>query len=240
MRSAGAFILLTLAVQFGDAQTWFPPGVLGRTPEASEAAANQYSKFLKSLHEPSLLELAQRDPNAEAYRLLWLREFDRPASIRFVRKPGGTGWFYRRMTSGKGGAEPGRMSEYGMSWSWKSRSASFLRTVEDAGFWNLPTLADADRSANPACRAHWILEGIRNGQYHVVDRCSPDRTDPVRVVGVLAMKLGNLKVHKSHVYQVPASRAKATADFTKASTTGEFSPFSANRSGWKSVPTKNG
>ena len=113
MRSVGAFIFLTLAAQFGHAQTYFPPGVLARTPEASEAAANQYSKFLKSLHEPSLLELAQHDPSAEVYRLLWLREFDRPASIRFVTKPGGTGWFYRRMTSGKGGAQPGRVSGMG-------------------------------------------------------------------------------------------------------------------------------
>jgi hypothetical protein len=87
-----------------------------------------------------------------------------------------------------------------MSWAWKSRTASFLGTVERAGFWNLPTLADDDRNAIPACRAHWIVEGIRNGQYHVVDRCSPDQADPVRTVGVLAMKLGNLRVRKSDVY----------------------------------------
>jgi hypothetical protein len=185
---------------FCRAQTYFPPGVLARTQEASEVAANRYSNFLKALHEPSLLELAQQDSSAEAYRFLWLREFKRPASIRFVAKPSGTGWFYRRMTPGQGGAQPGRLAEYGMSWSWKSRTASFLRTVEGAGFWNLPTLADADGSAIPACRAHWIVEGIRNGQYHVVDRCSPDQTDPVREVAMRAMKLGNLKVHGSKVY----------------------------------------
>ena len=106
MRSAIAFASLTLAVS---AQTYFPPGVLAGTPEASQVTANQYSKFLRSLHEPSLWELAQQDPKAEAYRILWLREFDRPASIRFVVKPGGTGWFYRRMTTGKGGTQPGRI-----------------------------------------------------------------------------------------------------------------------------------
>jgi hypothetical protein len=200
MRAEGAFFVLTLAVQFGRAQTYFPPGVLGRTPETSEVAANRYSKFLQALHEPSLLELAQHDPNAEAYRLLWLRESDRPASVRFVMKPGGTGWFYRHMTSGKGGAEPGRLSESGMSWSWKSGTASFLSTVERAGFWNLPTLTDDDKNAIPACRSHWIVEGIKNGQYHVVDRCSPDQANPVRVAGMLAMKLGSLRVRRSNVY----------------------------------------
>ena len=92
------------------------------------------------------------------------------------------------------------MTEYGMSWAWKSRAASFLSTVEGAGFWNLPTLGDTGGDPNAACRAHWILEGIKNGQYHVVDRCSPDQADPVRVIGVLAMKLGNLRVHGRSVY----------------------------------------
>jgi hypothetical protein len=200
MRLASAFILLSLAVEAGHAQTYFPRGVLGKTPDASDVTAIRYSKFLKSLHEPSLLELAQQDPRAEAYRFLWLREFDRPASIRFVTKPGGTGWFYRRMTTGNGGTQAGRLTEYGMSWSWKSRTAAFLSAVEAAGFWNLSTLAGAEGNAIGACRAHWIVEGIKNGRYHVVDRCSPDQNDPVRVVGMLAMKLGNLKIRRRDVY----------------------------------------
>jgi hypothetical protein len=200
MRPAIALILLTLTVKSGNAQTYFPPGVLADTPDASDAAANRYSNSLRSMHEPSLFELAQRDPGAEAYRLLWLRDFDHPAVIRFVRKPSGSGWFYRRMTPGTGAGQPGRNTEYGMSWSWKSRTASFLKTIEDAGFWNLPTLENTVGNSIPVCRSHWILEGIRNGQYHVVDRCSPDETDPVRAVGMRAMKLANLRVHKGKVY----------------------------------------
>jgi hypothetical protein len=199
VRWASALVFLTLAAGFVNGQIYFPAGVLARTSEASEFTANRYSSFLRSLHEPSLLEMAQRNPKAEEYRFLWLREFDRPASIRFAVKPGGTGWFYRRMTTGTGGAQPGRLTEYGMSWSWKSRTALFLKTVERVGFWSLPTLADAGGSATPACQAHWIVEGIKDGRYHVVDRCSPDQSDPARVVGMLAMKLSNLKIRGSHV-----------------------------------------
>ena len=141
-------------------------------------------------------------PHAEAYPFLWLREFDRLA------RPGGTGWFYRRMLSGQGGAQPGRVAEYGMSWSRKSRTTSLLSTVESAGFWNLPTLAQSHGNAVnavQACRAHWIVEGIKSGRYHVVDRCSPE---PARTrhsalphrKAMLAMKLGNLGVHKSNLY----------------------------------------
>jgi hypothetical protein len=199
MRLATVLILLTLAAP-GRAQTYFPPGVLGNTPEASDAAASLYSRFLEALHEPSLWELSQQDPKAEVYRLVWLRAFDHPVAVRFVLKPGGTGWFYRRKTSGKGGAQPGRMMEYGKSWSWKSRTASFLRTVDGAGFWNLPTLPNANENANEPCRAHWILEGIKNGQYHVVDRCSPGQTDPVRLVGTLVLKRGGLRMRASRMY----------------------------------------
>jgi len=198
MRGISTFIWLTLTTGMCAAQTYFPTSVLGHTPEASNAAAMRYTAFLRALHEPSLFELAQRDPKAEAYRFLWLRESDRPAAIRFMKKPGGTGWFYRRMTTGTGGSVPGHIGEYGMSWSWKSRTASFLSTVEDSGFWKLPTLAEGDGGSG--CRAHWIIEGVKNGQYHVVDRCSPDLSDPVRLIGTRAMKLGNLRVRGSHVY----------------------------------------
>ena len=78
MRLASAFVSLILAAEFGHTQTYFPPNVLGKTAAASDVVANQYSKFLKALREPSLLELAQRNPTVEAYRFLWLRELDRP------------------------------------------------------------------------------------------------------------------------------------------------------------------
>jgi hypothetical protein len=182
---------LVLAGSAAFAQTFFPPG-------AFPAASEQYcARFLQTLHEPSLFELASRDPSAEAYRLLWLRDDDRPASVRFAIKPGGTGWFYRRMTGGTGATEPTGLREAGTSWSWKSRTASFLKTVDDAGFWNVPEIAS---DAHGVCRSHWILEGVRRGEYRVIDRCSPHENDPVRVIGMRAMRLGNLRVHGRRIY----------------------------------------
>jgi len=181
-------LLVALISQVSAAQTYFPPGI----PEDT----SDHALVLKALREPSLWELSRRDPSAEAYRFLYLRERDRPASIRFlVSKSGSTGWFYRRMCAGRGD-QPGGIREYGMSWSWKSRTASFLAIIEDQGFWNLATL-DARVSG---CQSHWIIEGIRQGQYHVVDRCSPDPADPARVIAAHAMKWGNLRIQKSRIY----------------------------------------
>jgi hypothetical protein len=199
MRLATALILLMLAPAPGVAQTYFPQGVLGSTPQASDAAAGLYSEFLQAAHETSLWDLSRQDSTAESYRLLLLRTFDRPASVRLLVKPGGTGWFYRRMTRGTGATQPGGIGEWGMSWSWKSRTASFRVTIEDAGFWNLPTM-DANAKTAVHCRSHWILEGVKNGKYHIVDRCSPVPADPVRVIGTRLMKLRNLRLRASQVY----------------------------------------
>ena len=172
-------------------QSYFPVGAL------PEAAALHYARFLTAMHEPSLHALSRQNPGAEAYRLLWLRSDQRPATIRFVRKDGGTGRFYRRMTGGSGSTLPGGLREYGMSWSWKSRTASFLSTIDDAGFWSL---AGGGSDTPGFCRSHWILEGVRQGQYRVIDRCSPPETDPIRIIGVRAMRLANLRVHGSQIY----------------------------------------
>jgi hypothetical protein len=172
-------------------QTYFPTGAL---PEVS---AVHYARFLTAMHEPSLYELSRQNPGAEAYRLLWMRSDQRPATVRFVPKPGGTGWFYRRTAGGTGSTVPSGLRESGMSWSWKTRTASFLRTVDDAGFWNL---ASGDSDTPGFCRSHWILEGVRQGQYRVIDRCSPPETDPIHIIGVRAMRLANLRVHGSQIY----------------------------------------
>ena len=86
-------------------QAYFPAGAL------PQAAADRYARFLTAMHEPSLSELSRQKLGAQAYRLLWLRSDRRPASIRFEPKPGGTGWFYRRMTGGTGSTLPGGLRE---------------------------------------------------------------------------------------------------------------------------------
>jgi hypothetical protein len=172
-------------------QVYFPVGAL------PEPAANRYARFLTAMHEPSLYELSSQKPDGEAYRLLWLRSDQSPVSIRFLKKPGGTGWFYRRVIGGTGSTQPGGLRQNGMSWSWKSRTASFLRTIDDVRFWSLTT---SGSDTLDFCRSHWILEGVRQGQYRVIDRCSPSESDPIRIIGVRAMRLANLKIHGGRIY----------------------------------------
>jgi hypothetical protein len=101
------------------------------------------------------------------------------------------------MMGGTGSTQPTGLRENGMSGSWKSRTESFLKTVDDAGFWSL---SDGPQALQGVCRSHWILEGVRGGQYRVIDRCSPAEDDPIRIIGIRAMRLASLKVHGRHIY----------------------------------------
>jgi hypothetical protein len=172
------------------AQQYFPPGAL------DDSHVNRYSKHLKAMREPSLWELSQKDPSAEVYRFLWLRSFHRPIAIRVVVRKNGSGWINSRMMTGKGGYEPGRITRYGVSWLRKARTQELLTAIENAGFWNMPE-AGAPFGLDGA---QWILEGVRGGKYHIVDRWSPEAGDPVRAVGVLALKLARFRIRAAEIY----------------------------------------
>jgi hypothetical protein len=182
------------------AQQYFPPGVLDKNPQLDEFKANSYSKHLKALREPSLWELSRLDPNAEVYRFLWLRTFHHPIAVRLVVRASGSGWIHSRVTTGRGGYEPGRISRFGVSWLRKARTQSFLQAIESANFWNLTTLLEANENVVELDGAQWIIEGVRKGKYHVIGRWSPEARDPARAIGIMALKLGRLKVRSAEVY----------------------------------------
>lgn len=66
----------------------------------------------------------------------------------------------------------------------------FVGVLEQHKFWDLP-------SNNPregADGSQWIIEGVRNGRHHVVDRWSPPSDDPIHILGLaFAVNLAELK-----------------------------------------------
>jgi len=48
--------------------------------------------------------------------------------------------------------------------------------------------------------AQWIVEGVKNGKYPIVDRWSPETADPVRTIGLLSLKLGRARIRSARVY----------------------------------------
>ena len=200
MRLACILLLALVATGLLSAQEYFPPGILGKTQQEHESRVAWYSRQLKALREQSLWELAQKDPKAEVYRFLWLRSVGRPVAVRIVVRAGGSGWINSRMTTGQGAYDPGHITRYGMSWLRKSLTQSFLAAIGSTNFWKMPTLLGTDSGASPSQSAQWIIEGVKDGQYHAVDRWSPAPDDPYRAVGLLALKLSRTKVRPADIY----------------------------------------
>jgi hypothetical protein len=158
---------------------------------------DSYSKYLTALKEPPLGEFSRQDQTAEVYRFLWLRSFDNPIAVRLaVTRDGGR--LIAKMTSGQGGFEPGHLVLNRESSLSKEATEWFLAEVKHARFWDIPTRDDSHAQPDGA---EWIIEGVRQGQYHVVDRSSPDRKDPAHVLGIaLLINLARFRLLYQDVY----------------------------------------
>ncbi len=80
----------------------------------------------------------------------------------------------------------------------KVETQAFLSHVNKVGFWQAPAAVDDPRRGNDG--SEWIIEGVKGGQYHVLDRWSP-ADGIVRELGMmLAFDLAKLNIPKTEIY----------------------------------------
>ncbi len=187
-------LLLACAVQ---GQEFFPENVLGRTPEEHAPKATRYSKYLSAMGEPSLWRLSQQNPPIEMYRFTWLRSFDRPIAVRVVVDEKRKAVVLTKILSGKGGYEPGKLVVSRSKRLDATPAMAFAREPFDG--LDVPTLTADDRITLDG--AEWIVEWVKDGDYHVVVRTSPPQSDPVHAFGMwFANDLADLKLLYREVY----------------------------------------
>jgi len=75
--------------------------------------------------------------------------------------------------------------------------APFLKRIEEAGFWNTPSV-DNSRIMNDG--AQWIVEGLKGGTYHLVDRQSPENGVAWELGRMFLFELAKLKLPKDEIY----------------------------------------
>lgn len=173
----------------------FPQGSLGPTPQQDKFKQTWYSKELKSLQEPSLFAMAE-DRGAECYRFLWLRTFHHPIAVRLEVEPDGSGVISTKVASGSAGFNPGELEKSTMSVMDRQQVKMFQERVDQTGFWRL------GQEAKPGGEdgSQWIIEAVKDGKYHLVDRGSP-KTGVVRSLGLtLAMDLARMDIPKDEIY----------------------------------------
>jgi len=183
------------------AQQYFPDAVRDGTSDGHQSRVTWYSKHLVSLKEPSLWELSRQDPKVETYRFLWLRTFDRPISIRISVDSRGAVALTTKITNAQGGIEPGRLVQNRTKRLNKDLADWVLGMLEQYKFWDLPSYLEPKEGVINLDGARWIIEGVKNGRYHVVDRFSPIERDPIHILGIaFAINLAELKLLYQEVY----------------------------------------
>jgi hypothetical protein len=187
---------------------YFPPGILDETPQSSQFKEQWYSDQLRDLKEPSLWQVSKTQ-KAQTYRFLWLRSFHHPISVRLDVGEDGTAVVTTKITSGQGGDEPRKLIVNKSHSLTKEQTAWFLDRIKETGFWDLPTYETTEDKVGPTGEktvevhvdgAEWILEGVKDGKFKIVDRWSPEKGS-VRALGLTMLTdLAKLKLLYEEVY----------------------------------------
>ncbi len=199
-----ALLVVSWLLAFGTVDSiaqdkYFPKNALSYDSQSDQRKADWYSHELRVLEEPSLLKLAD-DTSLESYRFLWLRTFHHPVAIRLDVKADGTGTLTTKIANVEAGfprAKPAHLLDNASRQLTLERTQEFLAQVKRASFWSLPSHVDDQTGTDGS---QWIIEGVKGGKYHVVDRWSPNE-GAVRELGLaLALRIGQMKIQKGEIY----------------------------------------
>lgn len=151
-----------------------------------------YSSHLKSMNEPVLFA----DNSNNIYRFTWLRTFHAPIIIR-VEERDNVYMLFWKQTNGAGGYGPGQLVDdeskrlTGNEWN------TVMKYLEDLDFWNQPTIKRDGILGNDG--SQWILEGVKEGNYHVIDRWTPEKNTYYEL-GKYLIELTGMKIRKRNFY----------------------------------------
>lgn len=196
-RNLSAIAVLLLIAFTAMAQVkYFPEEAAGGDPRLDKFV-DWYSVQLTALKEPSLLEMANT-PSSESYRFLWLRTFHHPIAIRLDVKADGSSVLTTKITSGEGGYESGVLTVNTSRNLTQEQTQNIVKKIEEALFWSMPILDDGNTIGVDG--AEWIVEGVKNGKYHVVTRWSPE-SGAIRELGLAFIHdLAKLSIPKNEMY----------------------------------------
>ena len=150
-----------------------------------------YNRQLFALKEP----LVFNQTDKQIYRFTWLRSFHNPVAIR-LEKNNNSFTLYWKVTSGAGGYKPGELTVNSSKQLTKKEWDSFIDLLQLTDFWNMPTKSKDEIGTDGS---QWIIEGMENGKYHIVDRWTPSNNSFSKC-GKYLIELTDLKIKESNFY----------------------------------------
>lgn len=163
---------------------YFPRGT-------TDPFADFYSAYLAYVGEPSFLA---QDANATSYRLMCIDcQTPNLLVLRISVKSNGTAAVSSILATLDASGKPtvGDRAQYAAN---AADVNHFLRCVEKAAFWSMPT-SDRENSKTAkmdAAASRWVFEGASKGNYHVVFREGPEEGPFTEMGRFLAKDLAKL------------------------------------------------
>lgn len=161
---------LSIELPASASSSYFPSGILSHNEHSDHSRGNWYSSHLKAMYEMSFYysRYHSQDRWGESYRFLWLRSFHNPVAVR-IWESGSERFINVKELDGAGGYEPGKLIRNHLRGLTADEWSEFKRRLDRSCYWQLPNTEEnfgLDGS-------QWILEGVKGGRYHVVDRWTP-------------------------------------------------------------------
>ena len=166
-------------------------------------SASVYPKQLVAYGDKPQSDLA-REGNKPIYRISCFPSFAPPVIVRFHVNEAGRGIAFLNRWGGRRALDDRQYFREGTPYDVSAPDVSrFLALVKSIDFWNMRPEPDSPPDFDGS---KWVLEGIRNGAYHVVSRRSPEQGG-FRDAGLLLMNyagldaceaLGHLGQYKLH------------------------------------------
>ena len=168
-------------------------GKSGHFPKAvfdnSDFFADFYGMYLKSMDEKSLLNFSNN--NREVYRFLWLRSFHHPIFVRIEKTDNSIQIFSKELDGRANGDDSRKVLRSEKKILDEQQWCIFLRLLEKSEYWKMPNGDKIGRDG-----AQWILEGVRENRYHIVDRWSPGDKSGFGEACVYLLKLSGIDTDK--------------------------------------------
>lgn len=188
------FYILSCSLVFADGE-YFPDSIFGTKTELPiryARYARDSSDLLRAMKEPSLWQRRVNEKQ-HAYRFLWKRTFHNPIAIRLDVQEDESGILTIKVMSGAGGYDWGHLKMNESINVTKAQVNEFLKRIQDCKFWDLPT--SEERRGGRKDGATWIIEGIKNGKYHIVKRWCPKDSEFGKAA-LFLVEMAKLKVDR--------------------------------------------
>lgn len=192
--AAAAFWFTTPSKRFTD-DIYFPAGTFNPYEGEMNWIAKFYSGSLAAMREPSLSRI--RDESLETYRFLWLRSFHPPVCVRLIRVNNLRFMSVKQLSDGGRGVDgeaifPKTLTVDEIRPVSGAQWEHFQALLTESDFWSMPT----EVSPKGLDGAGWLLEGVKSGRYHVVDRQSPER-GPYREACLYLLRVSGVEIDES-------------------------------------------